>query len=77
MTLLSGLVSAIIPILLSYLSDRMGAENQVREKRDGLKALSRAKTGIEVASVWKRHDNDIDRLLQKATTKRSKRHNSC
>lgn len=66
MTLLSGIVSAIIPILLSYLSDRIGAQQPEREKRDGLKALSKAKTGVEVASVWKRHDNDLEQLLLEA-----------
>lgn len=64
------MLSAIMPILLSYLSDRMDstAEPQ-KEKRDGLKAIQKANTGVQVASVWKRHDDRVSILLRKAKTK--------
>ena len=71
MTLLTSLLSAIMPILLGYLSDRMGSTAEPKkEKRDGLRAIQKAKTGVEVASAWKRHDDRVARLLLKAKAKR-------
>ena len=70
-TFLSALLSVIIPMILSYLSDKVGANVEShREKRDGLKALNKAKTGVEVASTWKHHDNRIERLLLKARARK-------
>lgn len=71
--LLSTLLSAIIPILLKCLSDMIGQTSKQKEKRDGLKALNQAKTGVDVATVWKRHDNSIERLLLKAKAHNAKR----
>ena len=71
--LLSTLLPAIIPILLKCLSDMIGQPREQKEKRDDLKALNQAKTGVDVAVVWQRHDNDIERLLLKAKAHSSKR----
>lgn len=68
MTLLGSLLSALIPILLKTLSDRMETP-QNKEKPNAIKELHRAKDSIGVAVAWKRHDNRLERLLLKAKTR--------
>lgn len=67
-TILTSIFSTIIPILLKYLSDRMETP-QVQEKQNELKQLYKAKNTTEVAVAWKRHDNDLERLLRRAKAK--------
>ena len=45
---------------------------QVQEKQNELKQLYKAKNTKEVAVAWKRHDNDLERLLRKAKAKRKR-----
>lgn len=71
--LLTTLLSAIIPILLNYLSGKIGATSEQKVRRDDLRELNKAQTDIEVASVWKRHDDHISSLLLKARAKRRNR----
>lgn len=72
-TIISTILSAIIPILLKYLSDSMDVNTEQKESRDDLRAINKAKDGVEVNTVWKRHDNRVEQLLRKAKAKRSKR----
>lgn len=72
-TIISTILSAIIPILLKYLSDSMDVKTEQKESRDDLRAINKAKDGVEVNTVWKRHDNRVEQLLRKAKAKRSKR----
>ena len=67
-TLLGSLLSALIPILLKSISDRIGTP-QMKEKPNAIKELHRAKDSIGVAVAWKRHDNRLERLLLKAKTR--------
>lgn len=71
--IISTILSAIIPILLKYLSDSMDVNTEQKESRDDLRAINKAKDGVEVNTVWKRHDNRVEQLLRKAKAKRSKR----
>lgn len=71
--IISTILSAIIPILLKYLSDSMDVKTEQKESRDDLRAINKAKDGVEVNTVWKRHDNRVEQLLRKAKAKRSKR----
>jgi uncharacterized membrane protein len=69
--LLSTLISVILPVILSYLSDKMGNNVELHKgKRDDLRALHKAKSSVQVASTWKHHDLDIERLLLKAKTRK-------
>jgi len=42
---------------------------QVEEKQNELKRLYKAKNAKEIAVAWKRHDNNLERLLLKAKAK--------
>ena len=70
-TIITSIFSTIIPILLKYLSDRMETP-QVEKKQNELKRLYKAKNTKEIAVAWKRHDNNLERLLLKAKAKRKR-----
>ena len=67
--LLTTILASILPMLLKALSDRIGQPTSVddrRASRGGLRALNKAKTSVEVATVWESHDLELEQLLQEA-----------
>lgn len=64
-----GLLSAIVPILLKFLCDKMSAEQtKPAPKRDYVRPLNEAHTQRDMASVWGAHDKRVRDTLARAKT---------